>query len=104
MILVGKVRKSGKSEKSESLEIPKVEKVRKFREEEGKYTKNSSFILPNHLTGTTMPVKNYRLTCLMSVCLLLISRPGFAQYQYPFQNPDVPTEQRISNLLSLMTL
>jgi beta-glucosidase len=26
------------------------------------------------------------------------------QYQYPFQNPDLPHEQRINNLLSLMTL
>ncbi|MBN1415438.1 MAG: glycoside hydrolase family 3 C-terminal domain-containing protein [Bacteroidales bacterium] len=29
---------------------------------------------------------------------------SFAQYQYPFQNPDIPSEERISNLLSLMTL
>ncbi len=28
----------------------------------------------------------------------------FAQYQYPFQNPDLPTEQRITDLLSRMTL
>jgi beta-glucosidase len=26
------------------------------------------------------------------------------QYQFPFQNPDLPTEDRITNLLSLMTL
>src|SRR5215207_2932106 len=26
------------------------------------------------------------------------------QYQYPFQNPDLPAEERITNLLSLMTL
>lgn len=27
-----------------------------------------------------------------------------AQYQYPFQNPDLPIEERLNNLLSLMTL
>lgn len=27
-----------------------------------------------------------------------------AQYQYPFQNPNLPVEQRISNILSLMTI
>jgi beta-glucosidase len=32
---------------------------------------------------------------------------GFAQspaYQYPFQNPELPAEQRISDLLSRMTI
>ncbi len=40
--------------------------------------------------------------------LLVISLPSMAvaqvQTQYPFQNPNLPTEQRIDNLLSLMTL
>ena len=27
-----------------------------------------------------------------------------AQYQYPFQNPDLPIEERLNNLISLMTL
>jgi beta-glucosidase len=27
-----------------------------------------------------------------------------AQYQYPFQNPDLPIEERVNNILSLMTL
>jgi beta-glucosidase len=34
----------------------------------------------------------------------LIGAQNSAQYQYQFQNPDLPTEQRISNILSLMTL
>ena len=29
---------------------------------------------------------------------------GGGKYQYPFQNPDLPAEERITNLLSLMTL
>src|SRR5450759_2148719 len=29
---------------------------------------------------------------------------AFAQYQYPFQNPDLPLEQRVDNIISLMTL
>jgi beta-glucosidase len=43
--------------------------------------------------------------------LLLLAGLGFPSlslaqdhYQYPFQNPNLPTEQRIDNLLSLMTL
>ena len=27
-----------------------------------------------------------------------------AQYQYPFQNPDLPLEERVNNIVSLMTL
>lgn len=42
------------------------------------------------------------LRILFWLCLVLLSRGAFAQY--PFQNPDVPTEDRITNLLSLMTL
>jgi len=38
------------------------------------------------------------------LCLVLLSRMAFAQYKYPFQNTDLPTEDRITNLLSLMTL
>jgi beta-glucosidase len=44
------------------------------------------------------------LKLLMSLCFLLITKLTFAQYKYPFQNPDLPTEDRITNLLSLMTL
>ncbi len=36
--------------------------------------------------------------------LLIIAGNLCAQYQYPFQNPDLPVEERIDNLLSLMTL
>jgi len=38
------------------------------------------------------------------ICLLLLSQAGFAQYQYPFQDPDLDSEKRIDNLLSIMTL
>jgi len=51
-----------------------------------------------------MPGKKHNLKLLSSLCLLLITRVTFAQYKYPFQNPDSPTEDRITNLLSLMTL
>lgn len=41
----------------------------------------------------------------VTLTFALVSAPlAFAQYQYPFQNPDVPLEQRISDLLSRMTL
>src|SRR5579863_670822 len=35
---------------------------------------------------------------------LLAAVPLAAQYQYPFQNPDLVREERITNILSLMTL
>ena len=38
------------------------------------------------------------------LAFLLLSRIAFGQYQYPFQNPALPAEDRITNLLSLMTL
>jgi len=44
------------------------------------------------------------LRTLFVLCLVMLSRITFAQYKYPFQNPDLPTEDRITNLLSLMTL
>ena len=44
------------------------------------------------------------LKLLFIVGLLLLMHTAFSQYKYPFQNPDLPTEERITNLLSLMTL
>jgi beta-glucosidase len=45
---------------------------------------------------------------LLQTLLVLICCPSLSSaqqhYQYPFQNPDVPTEQRITDLLSRMTL
>lgn len=46
-----------------------------------------------------MKVPGTRLFVLVATAL-----PLLAQYQYPFQNPDLDKEQRISNILSLMTL
>lgn len=44
-----------------------------------------------------------RLKSLFILALVSILRLN-AQYEYPFQNPDLPIEQRIDNLLSLMTI
>ena len=51
------------------------------------------------------------LVCLLLVTLVALPFRGTAErlqntttYQYPFQNPDLPIEERISNILSLMTL
>jgi beta-glucosidase len=38
------------------------------------------------------------------IVVLVFSLRLQAQYEFPFQNPDLPTEKRIDNLLSLMTL
>jgi len=43
-----------------------------------------------------------RLNFLLS--FLLMTGTSFSQVQYPFQDPDLPVEERIDNLLSLMTL
>jgi beta-glucosidase len=45
-----------------------------------------------------------RLRCLFSFILLCSTHFAVAQYNYPFKNPDMPVEDRITNLLSLMTL
>ena len=47
-----------------------------------------------------------RLFALLLLAGLGLPSLSLAQdhYQYPFQNPNLPTEQRIDNLLSLMTL
>ena len=45
---------------------------------------------------------------LLAVCAAgpprATSSPAPGAYQYPFQNPDLPAEERITNILSLMTL
>jgi beta-glucosidase len=43
------------------------------------------------------------LHCLF-IYLLFSVTPSFGQYQYPFQDPGLPLEDRIDNLLSLMNL
>lgn len=41
------------------------------------------------------------LMAISTVCL--VTSPAIAQDKYPFRNPDLPAEQRIDNILSLMT-
>ena len=43
------------------------------------------------------------LACLAAAMLLGTSLSA-QKYEYPFQNPDLPEEERVENLLSLMTL
>ena len=44
-----------------------------------------------------------RVSSIIAVMLSLLSF-ATAQYKYPFQNPNLPVEERITNLLSLMTI
>src|SRR3984885_13703940 len=47
----------------------------------------------------------FKLGLLIALsCTLPIALPLHAQYKYPFQNPDLDREARITNILSLMTL
>jgi len=43
------------------------------------------------------------ITGLLLLAALITASPR-AQYQYPFQNPDLPIEDRVNNIISLMTL
>jgi beta-glucosidase len=45
-----------------------------------------------------------KLTYSLVFLYFLMAGDSFGQYQYPFQDPDLPVEERIDNLLSLMTL
>ncbi|MGH9353904.1 MAG: glycoside hydrolase family 3 C-terminal domain-containing protein, partial [Terriglobia bacterium] len=49
-----------------------------------------------------------KLRLVFAVCLLfafaVVQASAQTNYKYPFQNPDLPVDQRIDNLLSLMTL
>ncbi len=47
---------------------------------------------------------NLRFHLLLLLIILSAFAPALAQYQYPFQDPELPAEERISNALSLMTL
>ena len=49
-------------------------------------------------------LKNYKIFFL--VFPLVVGAKSFAQskYQYPFQDPNLGIEQRIDNIISLMTL
>src|SRR6266542_854292 len=41
---------------------------------------------------------------IIAVTLLFTTAAVAQQYKYPFQNPDLPIEQRVNNILSLMTV
>ncbi|MDA3893098.1 MAG: glycoside hydrolase family 3 C-terminal domain-containing protein [Salinivirgaceae bacterium] len=41
---------------------------------------------------------------ILLTSIIILSFSAFSQYKYPFQNPNMDTEARIDNLLSLMTL
>jgi beta-glucosidase len=45
-----------------------------------------------------------RLLAATALLLSFTSAVLSAEYQYPFQNPDLPLEDRVNNIVSLMTL
>jgi beta-glucosidase len=45
-----------------------------------------------------------RLLARVWLCAGFGIRLASAQYQYPFQNPDLPVEERVNNIVSLMTV
>jgi beta-glucosidase len=52
-----------------------------------------------------MKKQNIRIAALLAASMTgLVSLQAQTQVQHPFQNPDLPAEERIDNLLSLMTL
>lgn len=58
----------------------------------------------NLFRAATRKRLQFALPALVSLLLYCANSAAQAQYQYPFQNPDLPAEQRIDNLLSLMTV
>ena len=44
-----------------------------------------------------------KTTLVLALCLGFLN-PGFAQKKYPYQNPELPVEERVKDLLSRMTL
>ena len=38
------------------------------------------------------------------VCVTLLSNVNAQSYQYPFQNPDLPLEERLNDIISRLTL
>lgn len=63
------------------------------------------------ITSIFLRMRNKRYNCqwetwVSTLILLLTAQIAIAQsqYKYPFQNPSLPAEDRITNLLSLMTL
>ena len=59
----------------------------------------------DHRTQPYEPMKT-RLYLFLALGLLLpfADTRVSAQYQYPFQNPTMPLEERVNNIVSLMTL
>jgi beta-glucosidase len=53
------------------------------------------------MSGHIRPLRH--LVLAISI-IALVAVPALAKDKYPFQNPDLPTEQRIDNILSLMTI
>src|SRR5512133_1686399 len=49
-------------------------------------------------------MKTLRLAAACTARLVAATAPLSAQNQYPFQDPNLPLEQRVDNILSLMTL
>lgn len=49
-------------------------------------------------------MKGFDKICLAALALFAGMALAAQTYEYPFQNPDLPDEERIDNLLSLMTL
>src|SRR5271165_3765012 len=45
-----------------------------------------------------------RFLYLLIVCVVCARISNGQQYQYPFQNPNLPIEARVNNILSLMTV
>src|SRR5882762_9573762 len=58
-----------------------------------------------NIGGKPMKPSAWRLTILILVCVaIFFVRPLQAQNKYPFQDPSLPIEERVNNIISLMTL
>jgi beta-glucosidase len=46
----------------------------------------------------------HRLSLVLGLLLMFAPGKASAQYEYPFQNPNLPMEERVNNVVSLMTV
>jgi beta-glucosidase len=56
------------------------------------------------MIASTKPTCRRRLAAVLLLFAGMGAVPVFAQYTYPFQNPELPIEERVSNVVSLLTL
>jgi beta-glucosidase len=59
---------------------------------------------PHRMIFPTKPGRPWSVVVALLLLATFAAPRVFAQYDYPFRNPDLPLEERVTNVVSLMTL